>query len=105
MTARAGAEVEDWVLQYAKRCAHVRHRPGRVGPRRDRRVSRMPRCTARDGVADAGRTQLGTRRLVISLPRRELISYYANGISHLCGQWEDEVRERDALPSDTLIGR
>ena len=36
---------------------------------------------------------------------RELISYYANGIAHLCGQWESEVRERDALPADTLVGR
>jgi hypothetical protein len=42
----------------------------------------------------------------VILPRgRELISYYANGIAHLCGQWETQVRERDALPSDTLIGR
>lgn len=39
------------------------------------------------------------------LPRgRELISYYANGIAHLCGAFEARVRERDALPADTLLG-
>jgi glycerol-3-phosphate O-acyltransferase len=42
----------------------------------------------------------------VILPRgRELISYYANGISHLCGEWEAQVRSRDALPVDTLVGR
>lgn len=41
----------------------------------------------------------------VILPRgRELISYYANGIAHLCGAWETEVRRRDALPLDTLVG-
>ncbi|MEX2180443.1 MAG: 1-acyl-sn-glycerol-3-phosphate acyltransferase [Gemmatimonadaceae bacterium] len=39
------------------------------------------------------------------LPRgRELISYYANGVAHLCGAYEAEVRGRDALPVDTLVG-
>ncbi len=42
----------------------------------------------------------------VVLPRgRELISYYANGIAHLCGSFEAAVRERDALPADLLIGR
>jgi glycerol-3-phosphate O-acyltransferase len=41
----------------------------------------------------------------VILPRgRELISYYANGIAHLCGAFEAELRARDALPADTLIG-
>ena len=41
----------------------------------------------------------------VILPRgRELISYYANGIAHLCGGFEEEVRSRDALPADTLLG-
>ncbi len=41
----------------------------------------------------------------VILPRgRELISYYANGISHLCGEYEAQVRQRDALPMDTLVG-
>ena len=40
------------------------------------------------------------------LPRgRELVSYYANGVAHLCGDWEAAVRARDALPIDRLIGR
>ena len=40
------------------------------------------------------------------LPRgRELVSYYANGIAHLCGEWEAAVRARDALPIDRLLGR
>lgn len=41
----------------------------------------------------------------VILPRgRELISYYANGISHLCGAFEAQVKARDALPMDTLVG-
>ncbi len=41
----------------------------------------------------------------VILPRgRELISYYANGIAHLCGGFEAEVRSRDALPADALVG-
>ena len=40
------------------------------------------------------------------LPRgRELVSYYANGIAHLCGAWEASVRARDALPVDRFFGR
>jgi glycerol-3-phosphate O-acyltransferase len=40
------------------------------------------------------------------LPRgRELVSYYANGIAHLCGEWEASVRSRDALPVDGFFGR
>jgi glycerol-3-phosphate O-acyltransferase len=39
------------------------------------------------------------------LPRgRELISYYANGIAPLCGEYERGVRERNALPVDVLVG-
>ena len=58
------------------------------------RMLRMRRVLTKEGDA------------YVILPRgRELISYYANGIAHLCGQWEDEVRERDALPADTLVGR
>jgi glycerol-3-phosphate O-acyltransferase len=41
----------------------------------------------------------------VILPRgRELISYYANGISHLCGGFEAQVKARDSLPMDTLVG-
>lgn len=41
----------------------------------------------------------------VILPRgRELISYYANGIAHLCGAYEQRVRAQDALPMDTLVG-
>lgn len=41
----------------------------------------------------------------VILPRgRELISYYANGISQLCGEYEATVRARDALPVDTYLG-
>ncbi len=39
------------------------------------------------------------------LPRgRELISYYANGVAQLCGDYETQVRERDALPVDSHGG-
>jgi glycerol-3-phosphate O-acyltransferase len=41
----------------------------------------------------------------VILPRgRELISYYANGIAHLCGAFADKVRGRDALPVDVMVG-
>ncbi len=41
----------------------------------------------------------------VILPRgRELISYYANGIAHLCGSYESALRGRNALPSDRFIG-
>lgn len=41
----------------------------------------------------------------VILPRgRELVSYYANGIAHLCGAYEARVRAQDALPVDTLVG-
>jgi hypothetical protein len=44
-------------------------------------------------------------RQFVILPRgRELISYYANGIAHLCGAYEARVRAQDALPTDTFIG-
>lgn len=57
------------------------------------RMLRMRRVLVREGEG------------FVILPRgRELISYYANGISHLCGTFEADVRGRDALPADTLIG-
>jgi glycerol-3-phosphate O-acyltransferase len=57
------------------------------------RMLRMRRVLAKEGDA------------YVILPRgRELISYYANGIAHLCGAFEAEVRQRDALPMDPLIG-
>lgn len=38
------------------------------------------------------------------LPRgRELVSYYANSISHLLGEFEAAVRARDALPVHTVV--
>jgi hypothetical protein len=40
------------------------------------------------------------------LPKgRELVSYYANSIAHLCGEFEGAVRARDQLPVDQLTGR
>ncbi len=40
----------------------------------------------------------------VVLPRgRELISYYANSISHLLGPFEASVRTRDALPMDAAL--
>ncbi len=42
----------------------------------------------------------------VVLPRgRELISYYANGIAHLCGAYAARLRAQNALPSDTFIGQ
>jgi hypothetical protein len=38
------------------------------------------------------------------LPRgRELISYYANSIAHLLGEFESAVRARDALPVYAVV--
>jgi glycerol-3-phosphate O-acyltransferase len=57
------------------------------------RMLRMRRVLHKEGAA------------YVILPRgRELISYYANGVAHLCGAYESEVRDRDALPVDTLVG-
>lgn len=51
------------------------------------------------------RVLLKQGKAYVILPRgRELISYYANGIAHLCGAYESAVRDRDALPADTLLG-
>ena len=35
---------------------------------------------------------------------RELVSYYANGIAHLLGEFEAGLRERDALPMERVTG-
>jgi glycerol-3-phosphate O-acyltransferase len=57
------------------------------------RMLRMRRVLAKEGDA------------YVILPRgRELISYYANGVAHLCGEYEAQVRARDALPADSFIG-
>lgn len=41
---------------------------------------------------------------VIVLPRgRDLVSYYANSIAHMLGEYAALVRERDALPVDSVI--
>jgi hypothetical protein len=38
------------------------------------------------------------------LPRgRELISYYANSVAHLLGEFESAVRARDALPVQAVV--
>ena len=40
----------------------------------------------------------------VVLPRgRELISYYANSIAHLLGEFESAVRARDALPVYAVV--
>ena len=36
---------------------------------------------------------------------RELVSYYANSVAHLLGEFEASVRARDALPADRVVGR
>ncbi|MBI1809156.1 MAG: 1-acyl-sn-glycerol-3-phosphate acyltransferase [Gemmatimonadetes bacterium] len=52
----------------------------------------MRRVIAREGVSYA------------ILPRgRELISYYANSVAHLLGEFEQAVRRRDVLPMDLLM--
>ncbi|HEY3285487.1 MAG TPA: 1-acyl-sn-glycerol-3-phosphate acyltransferase [Gemmatimonadaceae bacterium] len=57
------------------------------------RMLRMRRVVARAGDG------------YLILPRgRELVSYYANSIAHLCGEFESAVKARDQLPVDGLIG-
>ena len=58
------------------------------------RMLRMRRVVARAGEG------------YVILPKgRELVSYYANSIAHLCGEFEGAVRARDELPADRLVGR
>jgi len=39
------------------------------------------------------------------LPRqRELVSYYANSVSHLLGPFEAAIRQRDTLPASVVAG-
>lgn len=53
---------------------------------------RLRRVIARDGASYA------------VLPRgRELISYYANSVAHLLGEFEQAVRRRDVLPIDWVV--
>jgi glycerol-3-phosphate O-acyltransferase len=69
--------------------ARVLHREGNVEEVFDRawRMLKMRRILVRVGNGYA------------VLPRnRELVSYYANSISHLLGPFSDGVRERDRLP-------
>lgn len=57
------------------------------------RMLRMRRVVARAGDG------------YLILPRgRELVSYYANSIAHLCGEFEGAVKARDQLPVDGMIG-
>jgi len=57
------------------------------------RMLRMRRVVARAGEG------------YLVLPKgRELVSYYANSIAHLCGEFEGAVRARDQLPVDGMIG-
>ena len=68
---------------------HVLKPQEQIGETLDRayELLRLRRVLARDGAG------------YVVLPRgRELISYYANSISHLLGEFETAVRARDALP-------
>ncbi len=57
------------------------------------RMLRMRRVVARAGDG------------YLILPKgRELVSYYANSIAHLCGEFESAVKARDQLPVDGMIG-
>lgn len=57
------------------------------------RMLRMRRVVARAGEG------------YLILPKgRELVSYYANSIAHLCGEFEGAVKARDQLPMDQMVG-
>ncbi len=77
------------------------------------REARLLRADCRvEEVWDRAYRMLRMRRVVaragegyLILPRgRELVSYYANSIAHLCGEFESAVKARDQLPVDSLIG-
>jgi glycerol-3-phosphate O-acyltransferase len=56
------------------------------------RLLRMRRVLARQGGG------------YLILPRgRELVSYYANSVAHLLGDYETAIRQRDALPADLAV--
>jgi glycerol-3-phosphate O-acyltransferase len=88
----------------------------RMGELRDVLVERGARVLRADlGVEedwDRAYRMLRMRRVVaragdgyLILPRgRELVSYYANSIAHLCGEFESAVKARDQLPADSLVG-
>ena len=64
-----------------------------------------------DAMVDRAIALLWSRRAVardrggiIILPKgRELVSYYANSVSHLLGEFETAVRARDILPVYTVV--
>lgn len=57
------------------------------------RMLRMRRIVARAGDG------------YLLLPKgRELVSYYANSVAHLCGEFEQAVKARDQLPVDAMVG-
>ncbi len=87
------AELRDVLVE---RGARVLSADRRVEEAWDRayRMLRMRRVVARAGDG------------YLILPRgRELVSYYANSIAHLCGEFEGAVKARDQLPADALVGR
>jgi glycerol-3-phosphate O-acyltransferase len=89
----------------------------RMGELRDVLVERGARVLQADREVEESWERayrmLRMRRMVarvgdgyVLLPRgRELVNYYANSISHLCGEFEQAVRARDQLPIDGMIGR
>ncbi len=86
------AELRDALLE---RGARVLRADQQVEQDWDRayRMLRMRRVVARTGEG------------YLILPRgRELVSYYANSIAHLCGEFESAVKARDQLPADGLVG-
>jgi len=71
----------------------------------------MDRNEPLDAVIDRAVELLWIRRAVargpdgiVILPKgRELVSYYANSVSHLLGEFESAVRARDALPVYAVV--
>jgi len=87
------AELRDALVERGARLLHADYAVEEDWERAYRML-RMRRVVARAGDG------------YLILPRgRELVSYYANSIAHLCGEFESAVRARDALPVDGLVGR
>jgi glycerol-3-phosphate O-acyltransferase len=92
------AQLTERMLEMRESLAHLEHQllnaNEEIGVTLDRayELLRLRRVVSREGGG------------YVVLPRgRELISYYANSIAHLLGEFESAVRARDALPVHAVV--
>jgi len=84
-------ELRESLLHHGRRVSHADEAVA-VALDRAYELLRLRRVIAREGSG------------YIVLPRgRELVSYYANSIAHLLGEFEQAVRARDSLPVYSVV--